>query len=76
MIGSTGTERDESDRPGNNENLSDVSCTKLRGVEQFVIAFVESRAAIAQRAAEVVAALDDDTTLWMAYPKKSTCSPN
>lgn len=45
---------------------------ELSDREQFVLAFVDSRAAITQRAPEVVAALDGDATLWMAYPKKSS----
>lgn len=45
---------------------------ELSDREQFVLAFVDSRADIARCAAEVVAALDGDATLWMAYPKKSS----
>jgi hypothetical protein len=40
--------------------------------ERFVVAFMRSRAEVAEQAPVVVRALDDDAVLWMAYPKKSS----
>jgi hypothetical protein len=45
---------------------------RLGRAEEFVVAFVASRADIAARAAKVAGAVRGDGVLWMAYPKKSS----
>ncbi len=44
----------------------------LGATERFVLAFMRSRADVAEQAPVVVSALDEDAVLWMAYPKKSS----